>query len=384
MNDKVLSESTDSGFEFEYVDISNVSEGNISEEVDTYAFKSAPSRARRVARSGDVVVSTVRTYLRAIAQVPDHMSSRIFSTGFAVLHPAEQTDPRYLAYAIGSRQIIDEIVAASFGVSYPAIQGSTLHRISVPWHEPAAQTAIADYLDRETGEIDAMLGKMNDLAQTLKTRRDAVIDLAFAEMAEAKELALQMTADVTVGIVIEPSKLYVPEGTGVPALRGLNVASGKILSDDMVNISVEGHERHLKSALQEGDLVTVRTGQAGVSAVVPSEWGGANAIDLVITRPHRGLVAKYLYWFLCSTPARDQMSMETVGAVQSHFNVGALKRLRIPLADLDEQNRIADHLDEATSKIDAMLAKVAELKALLIERRAALVTDVITGRKDIA
>lgn len=76
--------------------------------------------------------------------------------------------------------------------------------------------------------------------------------------------------------------------------------------------------------------------------------------------------------------------METVGAVQSHFNVGALKRLRIPLADLDEQNRIADHLDEATSKIDAMLAKVAELKALLIERRAALVTDVITGRKDIA
>ena len=51
---------------------------------------------------------------------------------------------------------------------------------------------------------------------------------------------------------------------------------------------------------------------------------------------------------------------------------------------LDEQRRIADHLDEVTGKIDAMLAKVAELKSLLIERRAALITDVVTGRKKVA
>lgn len=51
---------------------------------------------------------------------------------------------------------------------------------------------------------------------------------------------------------------------------------------------------------------------------------------------------------------------------------------------LEEQRRIADHLDEVTGKIDAMLAKVAELKSLLIERRAALITDVVTGRKAVA
>ena len=49
-----------------------------------------------------------------------------------------------------------------------------------------------------------------------------------------------------------------------------------------------------------------------------------------------------------------------------------------------EQVRIADHLDEVTARIDAMLAKVAELKALLNERRAALITDVVTGRKEVA
>ena len=113
MNDDVLPESTPPDTVFEYVDISNVTEGHISEDVNTYAFGAAPSRARRVVRDGDVVVSTVRTYLRAIAQVPKHMSDRIFSTGFAVLRPGERIDPRYLAYVLGSRQVIDEIVATN-------------------------------------------------------------------------------------------------------------------------------------------------------------------------------------------------------------------------------------------------------------------------------
>ena len=61
-----------------------------------------------------------------------------------------------------------------------------------------------------------------------------------------------------------------------------------------------------------------------------------------------------------------------------------LKRWRVPRPSLPEQRRIADHLDEVTGRIDAMLAKVAQLKAVLIERRAALITEVVTGRKEVA
>ncbi len=57
---------------------------------------------------------------------------------------------------------------------------------------------------------------------------------------------------------------------------------------------------------------------------------------------------------------------------------------RFYLPSLAEQKHIADQLDEITGKIDAMLAKVAELKQLLTERRAALITDVVTGRKEVA
>ena len=66
------------------------------------------------------------------------------------------------------------------------------------------------------------------------------------------------------------------------------------------------------------------------------------------------------------------------------LNAGIMNRARVPVPFREEQRRIADHLDEVTGKIDAMLAKVAELKSLLIERRAALITDVVTGRKAVA
>lgn len=56
----------------------------------------------------------------------------------------------------------------------------------------------------------------------------------------------------------------------------------------------------------------------------------------------------------------------------------------MPVNTLDEQIKIADQLDEAAARVDAMLAKVTDLKALLLERRAALITDVVTGRKEVA
>jgi len=175
LNDESLSESTPGTFSFDYVDISNVTEGHISADLETYTFRDAPSRARRLARADDVIISTVRTYLKAIARVEDTDEPRVYSTGFAVLRPdSGLVDPRYIAYVLSSSQVMDEIVATSVGVSYPAIQGSVLHRMRVPYSDPDTQRAIADYLDRETAEIDAILGKLDLLSGALQDRAGIV------------------------------------------------------------------------------------------------------------------------------------------------------------------------------------------------------------------
>jgi len=330
---------------------------------------------------GDVLFGKLRPYLAKYwrADRPGTAGGDIH-----VYRPAEDVDSRFLGYLVGSRHFVRFAEAASKGVKMPRVEWMGLREFVVYRPDRVEQERIADYLDRETREIDAMILRLDELAGTLISRRIAVIDRAFVHTLEAPTVAVHLMADVTVGIVIEPSKLYVPPGTGVPALRGLNIAPGRIINENIVDISHEGHKAHSKSELRTGDVLTVRTGRVGTTAVVTDEWDGSNAIDLVITRLHNGNEARFFYWYLASSVARAQIDNDSVGSVQSHFNVGALNRLRAPLVDPDEQKGIAEHLDEVTGRIDQMLAKVADLTNLLLERRSALITDVVTGRKDIA
>ncbi|MCT2997590.1 type I restriction endonuclease subunit S [Propionibacterium freudenreichii] len=98
------------------------------------------------------------------------------------------------------------------------------------------------------------------------------------------------------------------------------------------------------------------------------------------TELSEGICGRWLYYWATTIP----FSLYSTDTALPSMTSSTLGRLKLPLIDPTEQRRIADHLDEVTGKIDAMLAKVAELKSLLIERRAALITDVVTGRKAVA
>ena len=158
INDEALGEDTNGDFEMKYVDISNVySTGSIG-ELAMYKFEEAPSRARRRVRDGDVIISTVRTYLQAIAQVQDPPENLIVSTGFAVIRPRREVlDARYCKYALREPEFLAEVERRSVGVSYPAINASDLGGIPVHVHPLSRQRALADYLDRETARIDALI-----------------------------------------------------------------------------------------------------------------------------------------------------------------------------------------------------------------------------------
>jgi len=85
LNDEVLPESTNRSLEMTYVDIGSVDADAGITETEAVVFEKAPSRARRVVRGGDIIVSTVRTYLRAISAITASHPNLIVSTGFAVV-----------------------------------------------------------------------------------------------------------------------------------------------------------------------------------------------------------------------------------------------------------------------------------------------------------
>ena len=178
LNPDILPEYTDPDLEFYYVDIGNVAlEAGIIDCVHM-TFANAPSRARKLVKPGDIIVSTVRTYLKAVASIPEDTERLVVSTGFAVLRVKTEADPRFLYRLVQSNPFVEAIVAASTGVSYPAINPSILGDISVPLPDLPTQKAIAEFLDRETARIDQLIEKKQRMVEVLGEKRQAVISRA--------------------------------------------------------------------------------------------------------------------------------------------------------------------------------------------------------------
>lgn len=171
-NDEVLSEMTPPSSVVNYVEISDVTYIKGIKGSTEYEFKDAPSRARRITRVNDVIISTVRTYLKAIARVNE--PDVIVSTGFAVLR-AQSIGDLYLSYVVKSSGFIDDVVANSFGVTYPSITASKLISLSVPLPPLEEQERIAEYLDRRCEEIDEAKERKQRQIELLREMKQTMI-----------------------------------------------------------------------------------------------------------------------------------------------------------------------------------------------------------------
>ncbi len=174
INDETLPETTDPDYEMRYVDIGSVDATEGIQKKEPVIFETAPSRARRIVRDGDTIVSTVRTYLRAVAAIRNPEENLIVSTGFAVVRPKD-IDPNYLAYCLRSSYFIETVVSRSVGVSYPATNPTDLSCIELPLPPLAEQETIARFLDAKTAQIDALLAQKRQLIAKLKEKRQALI-----------------------------------------------------------------------------------------------------------------------------------------------------------------------------------------------------------------
>ena len=177
LNDDALSETTDAEFEMVYVDIGSVDAMVGIAEKEMLRFGNAPSRARRIVQNGDVIVSTVRTYLRAIAVIERAEHNLIVSTGFAVIRP-RRVESSFAAYALRAPYFVERVVANSVGVSYPAINAIELTGFEIAYPEADEQRAIAVYLDGKTSQADALIAKVRQAIAHLTEYRTALISAA--------------------------------------------------------------------------------------------------------------------------------------------------------------------------------------------------------------
>ncbi|MFZ5655628.1 MAG: restriction endonuclease subunit S [Pseudomonadota bacterium] len=176
LNACTLGERTSPDFEFRYVDIGSVQTGRLSRELERVRFESAPSRARRVLRRGDTIISTVRTYLKAIWYVSEDADDLIASTGFAVLTPGKGVEPEYLGYVIQSSAFVNRVAANSIGIAYPAIAETVLGRFPVALPPTVEeQQAIVAHIKTESAPLDDAISRTEDEIKLMREYRDRLV-----------------------------------------------------------------------------------------------------------------------------------------------------------------------------------------------------------------
>ncbi len=273
-------------------------------------------------KPGQVLYGSRRTYLRKVA-VADFEG--ICANTTFVLESADSSKllPELLPFVMQTEAFHEHSKRESKGSVNPYVNFSDL-----AWYE-FALPPLEEQM-RITQLLEAIRATV-EYCQRSKNEADTVIS-AFVEnrlhslrSSFSEASAVDLLDRLTVGIVVKPSDWYTSDGSGVPALRSLNVRPGELNFNDLVRISSDGHAAHEKSRLLPGDVVVVRTGRPGEAAVVPEEIGLLNCIDLIVTTPGKNLDPHFFALFLNSATGRRSFSAGAAGTAQQHFNVSAFK-----------------------------------------------------------
>lgn len=180
INDKALSSSTSKDFEFKYIDISNVNNDGIIEmgDIKLMSFEESPSRARRITKKYDTIISSVRTNLQSVAYIDWNDDKKlIVSTGFFVVRPKfpKLLLPKFLYYFLLTTYSKDFFFSRSVGVSYPAINDYKFGSINVFLPEVSEQKKIVDKIDFLKKETIKLEINLKTQIKTLKNYRKSLI-----------------------------------------------------------------------------------------------------------------------------------------------------------------------------------------------------------------
>lgn len=182
----------------------------------------------------------------------------------------------------------------------------------------------------------------------------------------------EVTTLLTNGFVGSATPHYTEDETGVIYIQGFNVNINSFDLTGIKKVTLEFHKKNKKSCLQEGDLLTIQTGDIGVTARVPKYLAGSNCHALIISRFDTAICnSKFYLQYYNSSICQSRFKKIETGSTMKHLNVGDLESEYIPVPPLPEQEKIADILgtwDEAIEKLSSLIEQKKLLKKGLMQR----------------
>lgn len=394
INDEALPENVDPDFEIAYIDIGNVdSSGTIHKIVD-YRFEAAPSRARRIVRDGDVIISTVRTYLQAIAPIIEPPENLIVSTGFAVIRPRpDQLDPGFCRYAVREPRFLAEVEMRSTGISYPAINASEIGDIAIPLPELPTQRKTSAFLDSELVQLDTLIEAKQKLLGLLGEKRRALIAEAVMRgldrSAPLRPSGIDWLGDIPAHWEVERSRWLFSERderseTGEEEMLTVSHITGVTpRSEKDVNMFEAETTAGYKLCFT-GDLV-INTLWAWMGAMGTAPVDGIVSPAYNVYTPGPRLLPAYVDALVRIPVFAQEVTRYSKGVWSSRLRLypeGFFETFW-PVPPLDEQGQIVARIADERAKIDKLVKATERSITLLKERRSALIAAAVTGQIDI-
>lgn len=328
--------------------------------------------------AGDVLFGKLRPYL-AKAWVADRAGAAVGD--FHVYRPTEHICSDYLGYVLLSRSFLDPVTASVLGAKMPRTSWGFVRNVRIYVPSLSKQRTIADYLDRETAKIDALIGKQEQLIETLRERRTSIKSAVFARrVGKGNRLRWSIT---------EVDKRAGDEWQSLP-LMSVSISWGVRPRSDVSNNLSRAEELGNYKVCEQNQVVINRM-RAFQGALGVSPIRGLVSPDYSVLNISPRVNVEWLVMGMTSDTFVSQMASRVRGIGSSELgsartpriNVSDLGNIRLAVPPLAEQIEELAVVSTETAKIDLLISKAELFIELAKERRSALITAVVTGQIDV-
>ncbi len=358
---------------FSYVDISAVD--NQSKRIVTpqsLLGRDAPSRARNAIRHRDVIVSTTRPNLNAVALVPSELDNEICSTGFCVLRAGPNLSPEYLFAFVQSPAFIDPLVDFVKGALYPAVNDSQVLGLEIPLPPLAEQERIARRLTEELAAVDQARAAAAERLAAVEALPAAYLRAVF-EGSDSQNWQTVPVAEVCAVVEgqVDPRE---PEFAVLPHVNGENIQSG---TGRILEVRTAAEDGLISGKyLFEAGMVLYSKLRPYLRKVAIAPCRGVCSADMYpLTFDSKRVDNKFAMWSLLALPFTRYAVRESERARMPKLNREQLFAWNMSLPPIAEQRRIAGELarrlgeaERLAATASAELAAIEALPAALLRR----------------
>ena len=357
---------------FTYVDISSVDQHAkaVSDPSSVDVIK-APSRARQLIAAGDVLVSTVRPNLNAVAYVEPELDGATASTGYCVLRPRpSELNGRYLFHWVRAVPFIGYLVQRATGASYPAVSDKIVKTAPIPLPPIEEQRWIAAVLDA----AEALREKRCQALAKLDSLTQAIFIDMFGDQRKGESGLLRQHVDLITKGTTPTSVGFKFTDSGVPFVRVQDLVAGSVaVAGIELFIAEKTNEALRRSILKPDDVLVSIAGTIGRIALVPRDAPTLNCNQAVaLIRAGGDLEPVYLASWLNTAHAQEQMLGSRVTGTISNLSLANIRSLRIPIPTIDLQRRFADAAADTKRLRNSLVAHADSLDTLFasLQQRA--------------